>query len=140
MTTKKLLLLFAFLTFSFTASAQYYGNGYNNGLDRSIGRSSRMNGPRKKAEKIDYADATVEYFTKELNLDGLQQAAIKGIVSNTKTSMDEIVAMDISDAEKQDKMRAMGDKIDAEILKLLSKEQSEKYLKLKEDRMKKMKR
>ena len=138
MITKKLLLLFAFVTFSFTASAQYYGNGVN----RSIGQNARMDHSTKKKtdKKIDYAESTVEYFTKELNLDGLQQAAIKGIINDYKTPMDEIMAMDITDAEKQDKMRAIGDKIDVEILKLLSKEQSEKYLKMKEDRMKKMKR
>ena len=135
MTTKKLLLLFAFLTFSFTASAQYYGNG----VDRSIGQSARMNKPHKKNEKkLDFAESSVEYLNKQLNLDGLQQAAIKGILNDNKATLEEIGAENISIQEKTDKMGKATDKIDVDILKLLSKEQSEKYLKIKEDRMKKM--
>lgn len=119
--------------------SQYYNNGYNNGrrssIDRSIANEARR--PKEKAEKQDYATAYTEYLTKELKLDGLQQAVVRSAVNDNKEALEEIYKMDIAYVEKRDKAQAINDKIAAKIKQVLSKEQVEKFDKLKEEAEKK---
>jgi len=132
---KTKFLFFAVLFFALYSNAsysQYYGN--NNRAQRPQMGSDR---PSKKNEKIDYAESVVASLDKELKLDGLQQAAIKTIINDNKNSLEEISKMDIPFPEKKGKMQVINDKISGEILKLLSKEQSDKFLKIKEEREKK---
>ena len=122
--------------------SQYYGDGgyggYGGGVDRSIGSSGRQNKVnKKKVEKKEYSDIYTEFMTKEVKLDGLQQAAVKSIVQEHQDSLEEIAKSNLPAMEKRDKMQLINDKIDVKILKILSKEQSEKFLKLKEDALKK---
>lgn len=134
---KTKLVVIAVLFFAFYSNdsySQYYGNNRNR-MDRSIGNDARVS--KKKKEKQDYAESAVAYLTKEIQLDGLQQAAIKTIINDNKGSLEEVMKMDISNEEKRDKMIAINDKIDKEIMKLLSAEQVEKYNKMKEEREKK---
>lgn len=140
MKTKLTLLSLFFITlFSNDAFSQYgYGRNPNgNGVDRSIGSSVRQNKPPKNKQQKDYAEMVVEYLDKELKLDGLQQAAVKSIINDNKGSIEEISLMDISYEEKRDKIQLINDKIDTQILTFLTKEQSEKYLKMKDEREKK---
>lgn len=123
-----------------TASAQYYNpyNPYGGGVDRSIGSEVRQNKPKKAGkEKIDMGENWATYLDKQIKLDGLQFAAVKAIINDNKTSIEEISKSNLHVQEKQDKMREIMAKIDVEILKLLSKDQAEKYLKIKEDSEKK---
>ncbi|MBC8645200.1 hypothetical protein H9W95_17745 [Flavobacterium lindanitolerans] len=77
------------------------------------------------------------YLDKEIKLDGLQFAAVKAIINDNKNSIEEISKSNLHVQEKKDKMREIMDKIDVEILKLLSKDRAAKYLKMKEDSEKK---
>ena len=126
-----LLVLFC----SNDAYSQYSGNR-RNAVDRSIGDDAPRSNSRKK-ENQDYAGAYADYLTKELKLDGLQQAVVKTAVNDNKSALEEIYKMDISVMEKKDKIQVINDKIAAKITQVLSKEQSEKFLKLKEDAEKK---
>jgi len=122
-----------FALYSNDAYSQYYGNN-RSGVDRSIGNVQR---PSKKPTKQDYAESGSQYLTKELKLDGLQQAAVKTIIIDNQGSIEEIAKSNISNEEKRDKMLLINDKIDKEIKRLLSPEQIEKYNKMKEEREKK---
>lgn len=137
----KLTLFFIFFIalFSNDAFSQYgYGrNGNGNGVDRSIGSSVRENKPPKKGEQKDYAEVIVDYLDKELKLDGLQKAAIKVIINDNKGSIEEIMQQNILYEEKKDKIQVINDKIDTQIIALLSKDQTAKYVKMKEEREKK---
>jgi len=137
---KTRLLFFAILFFTFcsnNAFSQYNGSNIN-GVDRSIGSGVRGNRPSKSTpEKMDYAETAAQYLKKELNLDGLQEAAVKSIMNDNKGSLEEISKMNISYEEKRDKMQLVNDKINRDIIKILSKEQAEKYNKMKEEREKK---
>lgn len=134
----KLIFLSIFLIVLYSNEAYcQYGNNNRNGVDRSIGPSVRENKPSKKNKQKDYAETVVDYLNKELKLDGLQQAAIKTIINDNKGSIEEITAMDISYEEKRDKMQVINDKINTNIIKILSKEQAEKYIKMQEEREKK---
>lgn len=120
-----------------TASAQYY-NPYGGGVDRSIGSEVRQNKPKKNSkEKVDMGESWATYLDKEIKLDGLQFAAVKAIINDNKGSIEEISKSNLHVQEKKDKVREIMDKIDVEILKLLSKDQSAKYIKMKEDNEKK---
>lgn len=127
------ILLFSFYTND--AYSQYYGNNRNRMMDRSIGDDARVS--KKKKEKQDYAESASKYMKQELKLDGLQEAAVKTIINDNKGSIEEVMKMNISNEEKRDKMIAINDKIDKEIMKLLSPEQLEKYKKMQEEREKK---
>ncbi len=120
-----------------TASAQYY-NDFGGGVDRSIGSELRNNRPKKNSkEKVDMGESWATYLDKELKLDGLQFAAVKSIINDNKDSIEEISKSNMHIQEKKGKMRELMEKIDIQILKLLSKDQSAKYLKMKEESEKK---
>jgi hypothetical protein len=139
-TLRASFILFA-LIFSASAFAQY-GQGYGNGMG-----SGRMNGgmtvpqagsgSSKKAEKPDYIEETVKFYTKELKLDDFQAAAVREAI---KSHMDELTALaqdtDMTLDEKKDRAHVINEKIDAEIIRLLSDEQKEKFKKLQEKRKK----
>lgn len=136
MKTKLIFLsLFFIALYSNEAYSQYYGTG--GGVDRSIGSGTRQNKSSKNKEKIDFAESATDYLKKELKLDGLQEAAVKSIMNDNKASIDEVSMMNISYEEKRDKMQVINDKINTNIIKILSKEQAEKYLKMQEEREKK---
>lgn len=138
-TIKNLLLVFAFLMGSATAFAQYYDpyNGTGAGVDRTI--DTQRNAPRtrnkeKLNKKIDIVEETVKQLDKKLKLDDFQKAAITVIYNDNKDEIMGIVEQDIPRAAKIQKGKELSEKIDKEILKLLSKEQAEKYQEIIDDR------
>ncbi|MFC6097909.1 hypothetical protein ACFPVY_14730 [Flavobacterium qiangtangense] len=140
--TKLFYISVLFLMFGITDGYSQYGgaynNGYNNGRRSNIDRSIGNDAPRTNKEKPqDYATVYTDYLTKELKLDGLQQAVVKSAVNDNKDALEEIYKMDIAYVEKRDKAQAINDKIASKIKKVLSKEQIEKFDKLKEDAEKK---
>lgn len=137
-TLRAAFIVFA-LMLSVAAFAQY-GQGYGGGMG-----SGRMNGgmsvpqagssSSKKAERPDYIEETVKYYTKELKLDDFQAAAVREAI---KSHMDELTGLaqdtEMTIDEKKDRAHAINEKIDAEIVRLLSDEQKGKFNKLKEKR------
>lgn len=129
-----------FLLLPDTASAQYYGSSATGGVDRSIGREVRGNGPKNRNKKMtnDFGEVWAKYLDKELKLDGIQYAGVKTIMNENRESLEQISKDEtLRPEEKKNKMLEIMDKIDVEILKFLSKEQKEKFIKLKEDRERK---
>jgi hypothetical protein len=119
--------LFAFL-FCATAQAQM--------VDRSVGQSQYKRG-KKKGEKKDFIQITVEYYTKELSLDDFQVAAVKEVLEEQKTAITNLSTQQgITDEERKDKANAINDKIDGGIKPLLSPDQLKKYEALQEKRKK----
>lgn len=118
------LLITAILLFSAAASAQ---------VDRRIGRNQYRN-PKAKVEKKDVVEQTVEYLTKELKLDDFQKAAARTIVEKERPA---ITALSedkrATTVELKDRARNIYDRVYNGVLPLLSKEQAEKYTKLREE-------
>lgn len=131
MNTKFLFISILFCTLS---AADGYSQYSGNGVDRSIGSSVRENRPRKKdkEKEKDYTEFYVEYLSKELKLDGLQEAAIKSIINDNKNAIEELMKQDIPSIERKDKLEQINTKISDKIMRILSPEQKEKYLKLKD--------
>lgn len=134
------LLLTALLFFIDTpeASAQYgygspYGYGYPNptgGVDRRIDRQRNLPRTKKKAapeDKRDIVDLAVDYYTKELSLDGFQKAAMTKIYRENKELVESVANENTSFDVKKKKSEELAAMIDAKIIPLLSDEQAAKY-------------
>lgn len=133
------LLLFTAALISFSANAQY-GQGYGGGRMGSGGMAVPQAGSGvsgRKADKPDYVEQTVTYYTKELTLDDFQAAAVREVLKDNVDKLTNLM-MDTSmtDAEKKDRAGVVNDKIDADIERMLSAEQKEKYEALKKKRNK----
>jgi hypothetical protein len=133
MKTYSLLAFFAFaLFFSVDATAQSRRSmpAQGVGLEQTPGQI-------RKSEKKDFVEATVEYLEKQLTLDGFQKAVITNIFNDHREELMAAGSGDVPSVEKVAKAQEVTDKIDVEVLKVLSKPQTEKYLKMKEERQKK---
>lgn len=110
--------------------------GNINGVDRSIARSQYGDGP-KKHEKVDYVQTALDNLKKELNLDGFQEAVIKDLMTENQAEAERILAMDTPNDSKAEKMNELREKTSDKIVKILNKDQVEKYAKLREKAKKK---
>lgn len=135
----QLLAVLTFLIVSSDAIAQYgYGQPYSpGGVDRTI--DTQRNAPdtynkNAKDKKVDIVALAVDDLNKKLKLDDFQKAAITSIYKENIDKLTAISEEDTSFAAKKDKTRIISEKIDKQIIALLSKEQVEKYKKIIEDR------
>ncbi|KAF2519701.1 hypothetical protein E0W68_00240 [Flavobacterium salilacus subsp. salilacus] len=138
-TIKNLILVFTFLMGSVTAFAQYYDpyNGTGAGVDRTIDRqrsAPRTKNKEKLNQKIDIVEETVKQLDKKLKLDDFQKAAITVIYNDNKDEILGIADEDIPLKAKKQKAEDISQKIDKQIIKLLSEGQAEKYQEIIDDR------
>lgn len=101
-------------------------------VDRSIGYNPYRNMHKKEPKKTDIVEDGIKYFTKQLNLDTFQQAAIREILKDHKQETLDLmaVAKDMPIRERNERSTAISRKIYEEASPLLSKEQVEKYRKM----------
>lgn len=124
---KKIVFLIfgiALLLFSTDAFAQ---------VDRRIGKSQYK---RTANKKVDIIEVSIDFLKKELNLDPFQEAAAKTLLLENQEEGNKILAMEISDNEKKDKLQAALNKFDSQIEGLLNPSQLKLYESVKEKRKK----
>lgn len=151
MKTLKLVFTTSLLLGSITfASAQFGGNGMNNGMGMGARDQQRMQNPNnfgrneKSAEEIEKEraeniDKSVEYLKTELKLDELQIIVIrKEIETSSKKIYAVIKNEEISEEDKTKEIEAISDKTDTTINTFLNAEQKEKYKKFIENRKEKL--
>lgn len=151
MKTLKLVFTTSLLLGSITfASAQFGGNGMNNGMGMGTRNQQRMQNPNnfgrneKSAEEIEKEraeniDKSVEYLKTELKLDELQIIVIrKEIETSSKKIYAVIKNEEISEEDKTKEIEAISDKTDTTINTFLNAEQKEKYKKFIENRKEKL--
>jgi hypothetical protein len=151
MKTLKLVFTTSLLLGSITfASAQFGGNGMNNGMGMGARNQQRMQNPNnfgrneKSAEEIEKEraeniDKSVEYLKTELKLDELQIIVIrKEIETSSKKIYAVIKNEEISEEDKTKEIEAISDKTDTTINTFLNAEQKEKYKKFIENRKEKL--
>jgi len=151
MKTLKLVFTTSLLLGSITfASAQFGGNGMNNGMGMGARNQQRMQNPNnfgrseKSAEDIEKEraeniDKSVEYLKTELKLDELQIIVIrKEIETSSKKIYAVIKNEEISEEDKTKEIEAISDKTDTTINTFLNAEQKEKYKKFIENRKEKL--
>jgi len=127
----KFKVRYIFLALAFFISVASFAQ-----VDRRIGSNQYKRAPKSKdAKSTDFVDQTVEYYTKELKLDDFQQAAVRNIVEEQRDPINQLMAdNEITMNEKRDKGKAINDRIDEQIIKLLSEEQKTKYKTIQEKR------
>jgi len=131
----KILAILSFILFSAEAFSQVmpYSRA---GVDRSIDTQRRAPKTKNKKakEKLDIVEVTVEHLDTKLNLDDFQKAAVRVIYNENKDEILKIAEEDIPLNIKKEKAKNIADKIDRQILELLSKEQVAAYQKMIEER------
>ncbi len=115
--------IFLILIFNFSIS------NINAQIDRSIGNSQYRTDKQNK--KVDVVENSVQLLKDKLKLDGLQEAIIRTLIKENQTKTKEIIEdSKLSDIEKKDLLVEIGEKLNSEIKKVLSKEQYALYEKL----------
>jgi hypothetical protein len=115
--------IFLILIFNFSIS------NINAQIDRSIGNSQYRTDKQNK--KVDVVENSVQLLKEKLKLDGLQEAIIRNLIKENQTKTKEIIENSkLSDIEKKDLLVEIGEKLNSEIKKVLSKEQYALYEKL----------
>lgn len=140
-------LLLGSITF---ASAQFGGNGMNNGMgmgtrnQQSIQNTNNFGRYEKSPEEIEKERAeniekSVEALKTELKLDELQIIVIrKEIETSTKKIFAVVKNEELSQEDKAKEIEAISEKTDTTINTFLNAEQKEKYKKFIENRKEKL--
>jgi len=115
---------YIFLALALCISAASYAQ-----VDRRIGSGQYKRPAKSKDGKsTDFVDQTVDYYTKELKLDDFQQAAVRNIIEEQRDPINELMAAkEITNDERRDRAKALNDRIDEKLIKLLSDDQKVKY-------------
>lgn len=118
------------------------GGGMNGGMGGMNGNNGRgmnqMQQPNQApAKKVDLIALMLDKLTTDLILDTFQATVLKGYLEDAKKKEDLVFAEDIIDQAKMDKIKILRDNLDKKLFSLLSKEQAEKFTKMKEDIKKK---
>jgi hypothetical protein len=119
------------LSFSLTSIAQVSNNGFNRGgFGPSGQRPATFDGDEKSAsEQID--DLMIK-FKEALNLDALQEVAIKQILLDDSKYRGIVIKKETDEEAKSKELQALNNKVDTSILALLNPEQQEQYRLFKE--------
>lgn len=125
---KKYLLLIVFCI-STAASAQYnrYGNGRIGGVDRTLNGQAYERSKKKKEEKIDYVELSMKKLEEDLKLDSFQSAVIKQLLEANQADQNKIIAEDIPEESKIEKIMASRAKLNDKIKEYLRPDQLETF-------------
>jgi len=123
-----------------TGSAQIGQMGYGNsgnraGMDRGIGVNQYGNGGKKKpttGEKVDLLEQALNNLEKALTLDTFQKAVVKDFMEKNQTEETKVMNQEIPEQAKIEKFAIMREKLDDDIKKLLSKDQVDLFIKMKD--------
>ena len=131
----KILAILFLVMFSAEAIAQttpYYRTGVDRRIDTQRRAPKTKN--KKAKEKLDIVEVTIDQLDKKLHLDDFQKAAVRVIYNENKDEILGIAGEDIPDEAKKEKANRISEKIDKQILELLSKEQTVIYQEMIDDR------
>ena len=128
----KTLLLLLFTFFSISSYSQ---------VDRRIGRGQYERTPKNSQKaKVDFTEQSLDFFRKEIAIDGFQEAVIKNLIEDYQKSSKEIVDSEsIETPEKRELLGILNGKFKGKLSEILTPEQFEKYNQLMEPKKKKKK-
>ena len=128
----KILLLLLVTLFSLSSYAQ---------VDRRIGRGQYERSPKNAQKaKVDFTEQSLEFFRKEIGIDGFQEAVIKNLIEDYQKSSKEIVDSESMETpEKRELLGILNGKFKEKLSEILTPEQFEKYNQLMEPKKKKKK-
>lgn len=110
-------------------------------VDRRIGRGQYERSPKNAQKaKVDFTEQSLEFFRKEIGIDGFQEAVIKNLIEDYQKSSKEIVeSQAIEDLEKKEQLGGLNEKFKSKLAEILTSEQFEKYKELMNPKKKKKK-
>lgn len=121
----KKIFIALFIVFSASASAQYdmYGNQYN-GVDRSLTGQQYGNKKKKdKDEKVDPVEVSMQKLNERLQLDAFQSAVIRQLLKENQEKENSVVAEEIPNESKMEKIIALRLKMNEKIKEVLRPDQ-----------------
>lgn len=98
-------------------------------VDRRIGRGQYTN-TSKNSQKggLDFTEQTLDFFRKEIQIDGFQEAVIKNALNDHEKNSKEIIESEsIETPEKKEILLTITEKFKNQLAEILTKEQFEKY-------------
>lgn len=100
-------------------------------MNRGMGRTPQI--PNSNSQKkVDPKEAALNYLKKELNLDTFQEAATKTFIEENIKEREFILGLDISDADKIEKLTISNDKMYTQMNTILNENQKVLLEKLKD--------
>ena len=125
---KNWMVIFLLVVTQFGA-AQYRDGSRFNGVDRSLTGQTTPS-KKKPQEKVDVVELSMQKLTEELTLDSFQAAVIKQLLEDNRKEEEKIIAEDIPNESKFEKIIALREKMNAKIKGVLQPEQVEKFEKM----------
>ena len=100
-------------------------------MNRGMGRTPQI--PNSNSQKkVDPKEAALNYLKKELNLDTFQEAATKTFIEENIKEREFILGLDISDADKIEKLTISNEKMNSQMKTILNENQKALLEKLKD--------
>lgn len=126
----KTLLLLLVTFFSLSTYSQ---------VDRRIGRGQYERTPKNSQKnKVDFTEQSLDFFRKDIGIDGFQEAVIKNFIEDYQKSSKEIVDSEsIETPEKRELLGILNGKFKEKLSEILTPEQFEKYNQLMKPKKKK---
>ncbi len=116
-------------------------NFAQNGMNRSNQEMDEINQKNQRAEfektKNQNIEKTISGLKKDLELDALQEIAIKQLLNENIAAQGIIVKKEENQEEKIKALKSLSESTDTKIMALLNKSQKEKYINFKENKKKK---
>lgn len=101
-------------------------------MNRGMGRAPQIPTNNRPQKKVDPKEAALNYLKKELNLDTFQEAATKTFIEENIKEREFILGLDISDADKIEKLTISNDKMYTQMNTILNENQKILLEKLKD--------
>lgn len=128
----KILLLLLVTLFSLSSYAQ---------VDRRIGRGQYERSPKNAQKaKVDFTEQSLEFFRKEIGVDGFQEAVLRNLIEDYQKSSKEIVDSEsIETLQKRELLGTLNGEFKEKLSETLTAEQLKKYNQLMQTKKKKKK-
>lgn len=128
----KIRLLTAILLLTGIIASAQMGGMYGN-RNRGMMQQPQSDEKPKAPSADEQLDKFMAEITTNLELNGLQEAAIRNIYKDQMKQMEAIKTSSMPDSDKQEEARLLSEKTDKEVKALLDAPQLEKYESLKKD-------
>jgi Spy/CpxP family protein refolding chaperone len=124
----KTCFTFFLFCFALAVNAQRYDNGQTiNGRSRAL--AAQMTPPKSKPQPDtkEQIEMVVQKFTDDLKLDSFQAAVIKQLFASNVAEQERILAEEIPDESKVEKIIASREKMNVKVKEILTPEQTAKF-------------
>ncbi|MGG7034543.1 MAG: hypothetical protein ACI7YS_05015 [Flavobacterium sp.] len=127
-------LIFGFSLLSFSDGLAQYNNYYRPSgmMDRSIGTNQYKRDKKKPInQSTNLLDESLNYLEKELTLDTFQKTIVKDLLEKNQIEETKVLNKSIPDDSKIEEIGVLRNRLDTNIQKILSDDQSDKFKKMK---------